>query len=254
MSKEERARNIISHALGLSVRLTDVQTHLGLHDLEIDLSDGKVEAVEVTTLTDQDLERLHGSIRKYGTTIGTPEGTLSWQVSLDDTAQLNRLQAMSSKLATALEAIESDGIRLFTVERDRHRSKPVEALANDFPMITGGWSWPPQNHHVIVAAGPSHASGVSPELLNEVITSFLAAPKQEDVRRKLRVAGTAKRHAFVWVERHAFPAWASMCEDDLPLGPPSFPTDITDVWLATTCPNGSVLVWTADSGGWARVQ
>jgi hypothetical protein len=61
VSKEEDARNIISHALGLPVRVTDIQTHRGLHDLEIDLPDGSAETVEVTTLTDQDLERLYGS-------------------------------------------------------------------------------------------------------------------------------------------------------------------------------------------------
>lgn len=85
MPKEEHARNIISQALGLSVGLTDRQTRLGLHHPKADHPDRASEAVAITTFTDQDLERLYGSIRKHSTTIGVPSRTLSWQISVDDT-------------------------------------------------------------------------------------------------------------------------------------------------------------------------
>lgn len=59
----------MSAAWRVPVRDRDIETHLGLHDFDIQMPDGP-EAMEVTTATSQDLRALYANLEDKGLDLG----------------------------------------------------------------------------------------------------------------------------------------------------------------------------------------
>lgn len=101
---------------------------------------------------------------------------------------------------------------------------------------------------------PGATSFIGPELVPSFLSAFLIAPEQKDVLRKLARSGRANREVFIWIDRHQFGPWQSLCNGELPEGDLELPEEVTGVWVAGTCFNGRREVWRFSGGSWTQVE
>jgi hypothetical protein len=250
---EEWVRGVVASTLETRVEQYDDGSRPGMHDLRIVRGDGD-EALEVTAAADpaaiQLWKLLNGAERRW--IVPTLAG--GWRVELTPTANAKRiLRELPSLLAElerrGVEELESDYLSGPLVHQVRQlgitaaSQGPTDYPGSIYPLIDQKrWILPP-------TASPRVS-------VSSWITGFLSAPERSDVRRKLARSGADRRHAFILV-----PAFSIvpvnvvriLIHDDEPeqLPPPNIPSEVTDVWVASTLALGSGVRWSAD-GGWER--
>jgi hypothetical protein len=228
-----------------------------MHDFDIEMPEG-LEALDVTRATRPELRELYDALAKgSGLDLGPALGARSWQLRVGPLARVRNLRRDARDVAEALATLESDGIFHFRPDYDQHRSPGVRAFAERFPGIEDCFSFNPSKRGpMVVVVTPGAGSNIGPELVNEFVQAFTAAPGCEDNRRKLDKAGTSQRHLFIWIESTEFGPYESLCDGELPDGVPQLPREITSLWIAATCwRDGHVEAWfVRPPNPWQRVQ
>ncbi|MBA3362454.1 MAG: hypothetical protein H0T94_13530 [Acidimicrobiia bacterium] len=212
-----------------------------------------VGAVEVTRATDEETNRLQARLDRDGRSFLSDRLRSSWIVTFKKSADLLRLDRQ--RLVDALwlreqgmvrHALEAGNrrleqrIALEAMRDERQISEVFETFGIDFAA--------PWNESSAVStvhlSESGHSAAIGPVLVNRLAEAMFL--RKEAVLR----SQTGERHLFVWVDPWepggAGLAMGGIGEPDLPDEPPTFPSWVTDVWMASTF--GRVRLWHCSTG------
>jgi hypothetical protein len=253
--EEEWVRKILQAALAVPVEQHDDQSMPGMYDLRILYPDGSAGAVEVTATADGEMIAFSRAIDWEAWDVAELRGV--WAVWAAASARVKT--RLKNELPLVLGTFEMAGVRRFSP--DFTPGVPGAALAADLGVMHAhrGGTRSPGRIHLSVDLPFERASGFVPttgDPLAEWVTTFLASPRCEDVRRKLRESGTRETHVFVLipglVADAPFAVIELVMQDDapLPLVDPEVPTEISNVWASTPGQTGTVFRW-SPAAGWS---
>lgn len=234
MRADERlAAVVLADRLGGTIAPKDVGGAQATHDFDLVLTDGRVIAVEVTSATDEHMERLGGEARRR---YPAPGLAATWNVWLPMNPAGLKLGPLMRELAPLLAVLERHGVV--------HVGRGIEAPANPeaaeaarsierLPVHRAGRLGAPEpgEDPRLVLAFRSPARVADPD----AALNALVADRAEAKRDVLTRARADKRHLFVWVRQTD--AWLTMT--DLPSPPPDaprLPPPIDVAWAATSNP------------------
>jgi hypothetical protein len=257
--EEEGARTMVEQTLGLSVFQHDDGSDDGMYDLKVVRDGAIVAAMEVTIAAEQKsielsvplsrLANLHGGVWTDGRLRG------GWFVTVD--AARTRVKDLSSGLPALLAELEATN----RPSLDREYDSEADALATRaaelgvlFAWQSGTTSKPGSIYTAVDTRGLAGFVAETGDAVATWIGGFLEAQERQDVRQKLGASGVEARHAFVWVPLLFTTAPFGVVEVltrrtiPLPTVAPELPTEVTDVWVASTWDGG--LRW-APGQGWS---
>lgn len=246
---------MITAALGHPVRQHDDGSRPGMHDLDIDLPDGTVAAVEVTAAADPASIELWNIVNGGDDRWIVPELAGGWMVSLLPSARAKRVKA---ELPDLLRQLEDAGDVRFGFGW-REPGHPRLVALKDLGAVSGSrgdTDFPGVIYLTIELPRERQGGFVSTEAsaVGLWLADFLAHPQQADVLAKLARSGADDRHAFVILPGFTTAPFAVsdlLWREDgpLPSSPPVLPAEVTHVWLVSTWNIGTGLRWSPD-GGW----
>lgn len=259
-TEEEWARGIIAAHLKTQVRSHDDGSKPGMHDLEIDHSDGRISAVEVVAAADAESiefwKLANGSDSRW-----QAEGIVGgWAVDCLSTARVKKLFA---DLPALLGSLESLGVCNFRTDSWQSADHPLVQQARDLGITRGyqGGTDYPGSIYLTVDLPAERRGGMvadNGDAASQWIGSFLSHPGQADVRAKLLSSGVDNRHVFVIVP--GFTSAPFSVSDlllrsnaPLPIVEPILPVEVTHVWMMGTWSSGTGLYWSPVEG-WYSVS
>jgi hypothetical protein len=256
-SRQERwACAVVEARLGVDLVFVDTD---GRVDYKFTDAAGRSAAMEVTTLTDQDLKV---SVDTYNRTRGDvgplPLLESCWSVIVDE--RDSRIKGLESQLEPHLALLESVGIahgRWATPAevRAEYRSAEVEEAVAVFDekLVRLLMRWLPEtcaedeerrgphSHGIQLSTGGDFVE-VGKDVALETIEAFVAA--HEDNLRKLSKAGADVKHLFVGLDeqtspsishsvsrRFAAPPVYGVDYFGLPQRPPVLPAEVDHLWV-----------------------
>jgi len=241
----------ISLALGLQVEQHDDGTESGMHDLDIHAPTG-IEAVEVTSATDSRSIKQwnaldHGQIWIEDTLAG------GWCIEFYPETRIKDLQP---KVVRLLADLEHMNVNL--VDTSEQPLDEPALLARSLG-IAYAWRGPtdiPGSVYPILYQERRHSSPGPDQSIGQWVSDFLSSPPRSDVLDKLSRSGTAYCHAVVIVPALSdapanVEATLLNSEEPKDLPPPSLPTPVTNVWIASLWAAGAGLRWDPEEG-WQR--
>lgn len=169
-----------------------------MHDLDICFPDGRRGAVEVTAAADADAIEFWNLINSRGERWIEPELRGGWTVLALPTARAKRLR---KELPTLLRMLEDRRV----VELSANHNDLEDGLgsfARDLGIVhahQGGTDFPGSIYILpeLTFEQSGGMVGETGDLLADWISEYLAAPDQNDVRRKLARSGAEERHVFI---------------------------------------------------------
>jgi hypothetical protein len=231
----------------------DVPPRQGAHDFWIHRGETR-EALEITTLADQDTKRnaAHWQKRGPGYTKTFDGLTSAWMIMVDPAFNATTLK---KNLARWLQTLESEGITE-TGRWDSRRiyTHPVTAaLAAAGVMIASAISGPPAGLvSLCYASGLTTRPAGDPNHVSRALTEILTLERHQKDAAKLDHSGVPVRHLFLWVDVMSRLDVARAFGEGVPTLAPRVDVRITTVWLAVPTENGAeVLRWSAPVG-WRR--
>ncbi|MBS3180022.1 MULTISPECIES: hypothetical protein [unclassified Pseudoclavibacter] len=242
--EEQRARQIVSEALGAPVRLHDDGTAHRMPDAMIELPGGDVP-MEIVSDPGKDYQRLEKALRKHGDELTVPGLRWGWQITLEHAADVRALRRDLPEHLEALEAREESAADYISTPPELRamgvqHTIPLPAQAEFVRLYPRGW--------VVDQARPETA-------LNDFVESMLA--ENDDVPKKLSRIDAPERHAFLWVMPESGRAVVSLLgvgrdwpkQDGTGL---SLPDGVSHVWVASTEGGSRVMHW--KRGKWLRIE
>ena len=243
-------RRVMEADLGVPVEQHDDGSKPGMHDLDVIWGEGQRASVEVTAAVDADSTELWNIVNGQGRWV---ESDLAggWLVHVKPNArQLRR------RLPPFLRSLESAGIREFHSDATPNLAPPPPGVleakqsGTDFP----GSIYVQPDLPLEQVAGYMADTG---NALAEWLGAFLRDNERADVRRKLARSGAEERHAFVIVTGLSgvpFAVTGLLIPDDapLPIVTPDLPSEVTDVWAASSWDSGVGFRWSSATRRWRR--
>lgn len=223
----------------------------GQHDFDLQYLDGLIVPLEVTTSTDEEVERSRAAIlntRKGGPFVPRVHCKHDWDIHPLPEANINTIRATIDRY---LAAIEAEGLKQFNAFTDADDSSAVSAIFQDLKIEAGRvFRWKPSGR--IGIALPGSGGLVEAEA---VVHAVEAEAWKADNRRKLGTAEAPERHLFVYVDPNKYLAWVALRDEAPPTILPRLPAEVTDVWAATyEGTPGCYVVWHARHGnGWMHL-
>ncbi len=244
---------MIAAALDSTVRQHDDGSRPGMHDLDIEFSDGHTGAVEVTAAADQSAVE-HWNLMNGGGRwiVDTLRG--GWSVEVRIGSSWKRLKA---QLPSLLAELEADEIVHLVV--DDAPVGNIEALASRLGIVHA-------EQHATSFAGSIYITFDMPldrvggavadnsDALAPWCGEFLREPKQADVLRKLAAAADRdEHHAFIFLPGFNVAPFAvndALLRSDLPVprSRPDLPPPVTHVWVVSMFTAGIGYRWDPNSG------
>jgi hypothetical protein len=236
--QERQAAAALAEYLGGTETPRDVQgAPPGTHDFDIDLSDARRIALEVTTVADSKVVGFHNVLGD--TDWLAPELTADWWVGLPDPEggqPVISVKREKSTIVAALAALETHGIS----ELNRDRLNPWARIPNSTPPavreaivklisvpVTFVRSFGRKRDDVARLFFSAHGGAVTdPDQLNDLVVERVHAK-----RKKLAAANASERHLFVWLSG-TYPAAELAFSTLSPPTPPAIPSEVDAVWLA----------------------
>ncbi|MCA1713290.1 MAG: hypothetical protein LC789_17275 [Actinobacteria bacterium] len=226
-----------------------------MHDLDIELVDGTVAAVEVTAAADP------ASIELWKLVNGRDErwivpGLLGgWMVMLEPAARAKRLLA---ELPVLLKRLEERAVVEFGHDW-RTPDDPLVQELHGLGALSGSRSATDHPGVIYLSIQQPHerTGGVvadTGDALAAWAGDFLQDPQQADVLAKLDRSGAAERHAFIILPGFTtapFTVTDLLWREagPLPSAPPVLPPEVTHIWLVASWNTGRGVRWSPD-GGW----
>jgi hypothetical protein len=247
--EEEWARQVVEHDLGTPVKQHDDNTESSMYDLTIKYRSGNA-ALEVVAAADPHQTELWNVLYKGGRTI-VPGIAGGWMLTLKAPT---RVKALFQHLPILLGRLETAGIR--ELEEDSAGiPQDLARLASDNGIVKARQGGTDFIGSVYFSVEDSIKAffNVDSDALGDWLGSYLSSPETADVRKKLSSAGTAERHAFVFVPPFTLAPEAAVETllheaPALPSQPPSLPLDITHVWVTSTWAFGRGIKWGPETG------
>jgi hypothetical protein len=226
-----------------------------MHDLWI-LQDGsEKQAVEITAAADPEAISLWKLLNASGKRWIDQRLVGGWSVEVTPTA---RARAILRDLPDLLLDLERIDVQCFSARdlpaplRDRATALGItraSRLGTDFP----GSIYPSVDQNALNGLGFWDSPVAS---LPSWVGDFLTEPERADNLTKLMRSGVSRRHIFILVPTFSI-APASvvsvLLHNPAPteLPDPSLPSEVTDVWVASTWAPGGGLRWSSVAG-WQR--
>jgi hypothetical protein len=240
---EQDAAEVLVSRLGGTICPKDAGGAQGTHDFDLVMADGHRIAVEVTSATDEDMERLRGeSERRYPAC----ELEADWNVWLPKDPAL-KLKPLLREVAEQLVVLERHGVdhvgRFVEAPEDpraAEAARQISALRVDRVLRLAA---PKEDEDACLVLALHGGAGSEPDALNALV-----ADRAEAKRDVLTRAKGDARHLFVWVRQAN--AWMAMT--DLPSPPPDapeLPLPIDVAWAATANPIASGKLYRLERGG-----
>jgi hypothetical protein len=222
LSGDERwLRHRLESAIG-PTRVTDLKGGPpGQHDLEADLADGTIAAIEITSEADQARLSVQAAAKRHLAAVTVPGSQFAWLVNVTPPADVRALRKASG-LVALLTDMEQQGESSVTTMSD-YRSlwrERLEALGLQsvhgfagtahsgavyvVPSFTGGWGW------VRATA-------------DRWITDFLATELGKSKLVKLARAAASERHLVVLIHPDTEAGLGMVVSDELPSVVPPAP-------------------------------
>jgi hypothetical protein len=205
----------------------------GTHDFEVNCSDGRVLALEVTTSAVGADMSMWRAIAKENWEC--PGLRCSWAISVElpsssgSTPNIKRLRREIERLLAALQAQGVDSFDTFLEQSRRPDQACGEVLelgslgvarGRAVPGLTGGGV-------PLVHLGSSGGFVTAPDEINDVVAEEAAHNVE-----KLRRAEASERHVFVWIHPTSGGPELNLWQGDVPRTSPELPVGIDVAWIA----------------------
>lgn len=213
------------------------------HDFWLHRPERDRDAVEVTSVRDEDRMRTAAKLAEHGPVLETEYCARSWFVWLDPRAHLEQVAA---NIDRRLAELEGRGIERMTRRRPRFAPPEVERLRSDLGVQSAG-SFSPENTPTRIYL---HLGGTA-SMVGEGKVSGAVAREATANADKLRETGAPQRHLFVHLP-YSDPAAYALVDDDVEPGEsePDLPPEVTHAWAAAKRfgTDDEFTVWRARSG------
>ncbi len=237
-SDDRTAKQLVQLCLrDVEVCLHDDGSEPMMYDLDLRWSDGRVEAMEVTTATSATLRKVAQRIERQGPVIAK-DSTRDWFVWL--AAGTTDVSSVRAKIDHLLSLVEQAGITRFGAQE--RTSAAVASLHQEAGVLSGLSREAKRQQPRIVLHLPQHWWRHQPETVNRVVEDHARLNETKLVR-----SGREERHLFVMFDFSEMEAWSALVEREPPEAPPELPEAITTAWAATYRQGGPV-VWRAHRG------
>ncbi|MGH2817392.1 MAG: hypothetical protein ACRDJS_02885 [Actinomycetota bacterium] len=245
---EDLAALEVGRLTGARVEKRDTGAKQSMRDFEIVFSDGRRGALEVTQLTEENMEAIMGALDKVGLGIETTALTRRWYLWLslgNEPFRGASLRDLRKNVVGFLASLEQDGVTEFYPDPWRPSSRAVDQLLSRFPVLDSGTSSTIQEQPRVQILPPGMAGIAEAETLVELIRAVAWLP---DNRRKLDVDGVDDRHLFVWV--HPWLPAATALDEPAPDIAVHLPPEVSHLWVAlnTSAPPRRLWRYSATSG------
>lgn len=221
----------------------------GKHDLEADLPDGSIAAIEITSEADAARLSVIAAAQRHLSKLEAPGSRFAWLVNITPQADVQALRG-SAGLVALLTEMEKRGhasASALSDYRDPWRDR-LEAFGIQSVHGVEGSDHP---GHVYVMPAIVASWGWVRPTANQWITDFLATELAKNKLHKLAKADTTERHLAVLIYPDTEAGLGIAVTDELPSVAPSAP--LTHLWLIAPTDPPRALRWTHISG-WAVVH
>ena len=226
---ESRAKLIIEAALpGSHMRFRTDQSR-SVHDFDLHLADGTVEAVEVTASVDREAEETNAAIvdsKKGGRWIPTVLCKNDWHIHPSSDARIDLIRREADQ---CLAEVEAAGLDTFVGPGDWAEHACVKRAYQDLRIFSGAVI-SGRSLGRISMAPPGGGGAVGEMLVHEAV---IEEASKQDNRTKLAASGLAKRHLAVYIHSRNYLPWVALIDLEPPQLVVDLPTEITDVWVFT---------------------
>lgn len=140
---EDLAAEQVQSLTGARVERRDTGAEQAMRDFEVVFPDGRRGALEVTQLTEQNLEAIMGALDKQGIDIETTVPARRWYLWLslgDEPFRGATVRDLREHVVEFLAALEEEGVTEFYSDPWRSSNPAVDRLLSRFPALDGGSS------------------------------------------------------------------------------------------------------------------
>jgi hypothetical protein len=258
---ETTAGRIVAQRLGGVEHARDVlDAPAATHDLDIELPDSRVIALEVTSAADREIEALRATA--LGREWKAPSLGRHWWLGVPENRKL-QVKTLMTGVVPHLEVLEQYDIEEVGGSRHPDRHLPlgtdpavVEAAQGMFALGADRATRlgvPEPGEAALVMASLHGGTSSNFVMLNKLVAECASAKVA-----KLIAAEADERHLFIWIRPSAAGAELAVATLPPPASRPVLPDDIDVVWLATGPSTSDALygkLWQLrSSGGWENVS
>jgi len=222
----------------------------GQHDLEADLPDGRIAAIEITSEADQARLSAAAAARRHLATVTVPGSQFAWLVEVTPQVDARALRK-SAGLVGLIEDVERQGqSSLTTLSGYRNPLRPRLETLGIQSVHRFAVSSSPRGAVYVVSAAVAGWGWVTATADNWII-GFLATPLGQSKLAKLARANASERHLAVLIHPDTDAGLGIAVSDELPSVVP--PSPLTHLWLIAPTEPPRAVRWT-DSSEWAVVD
>jgi hypothetical protein len=234
------AAEVVAGLLGGTSKSRDgVGAAEGMHDFDVELSDGNCIALEVTTIADKNVIEFHEVLADAANWAAAPQLKSDWLVAFPDPVggePVIKIKPRKPAIIDALKALETHGVQMLGPEAlEPH----LPLAASTPPAVQDSIGKLVSSGVTLVRSSGRRAADVA-RLEFSTHGSMVGNPDQlnalvlDEVREnhaKLAAAQAFERHLFLWLtDTYPDAEWAFSTL--APPSAPSIPPDLDVVWLA----------------------
>lgn len=253
MREEIAAASIVAMQLGGKAHSRDgVRAPEGMHDFDIELSDGRRVALEVTSAVNGAVISLQNTA--FGQEWPAPELQSDWWIGIPQEASTTRLRSLRRTLVAELRILEAHGAPEIAPDWTDYGIPPelppavtrsVRALLDSgidwARSINSERSGDAQLHFVFHGGASSDF-----EQLHRIVLERVTAKAPKLVR-----ADADERHLFVWLDGTYPDAELAVGTLPPPSPAPELPAEVDAIWLSTPPFGNPERLWVlTSSAGW----
>lgn len=226
---EDLAAKEVASSTGARVKRRDTGAEQAMRDFDIVFPHGRRGALEVTQLTEQNMEAIMGALNKQGIDIETTVLARRWYVWLsmgDEPFKGATIRDLRENVVGFLAALEDEGVSEFYSDPWLPSSRATKQLLSRFPL-DGGTSSTMQEQPRVQILPPGTVGMAGAEALVKEIEGVAWL---RDNRRKLDVEGMDECHLFVWV--HPWMPAGVALDETAPDFEVDLPPEVSHLWVA----------------------
>lgn len=205
----------------------------GTHDLDVELPDGRVIAVEVTSARKAKLVSIYATA--FGRRWEAPSLSAHWQAAFESGKPLD-VPRLAAGVVPHLELLEKRGVtEAGTITSNAWRGAGEEVVSAVRQIKELGathvrrWNEPAPGEVPLLLFSGHQGVGGDPGAVNALVEERARAKVD-----KLVASGADERHLFVWIDGSHSDAELGMATMPPPATTPSLPTGIDVVWAASS--------------------
>jgi hypothetical protein len=248
---EEAAGRIVASQVGGTLIPRDIPgAPDGTHDLDIELPDGSVIAVEVTSAREAKLLSIYATA--FGKRWEAPSLTAHWQVAFESGKALD-VPRLAAGVVPHLELLEKYGVtEAGTITSVAWRRAGDDVISTFQQIAELGathvrrWNEPAAGETPLLLFSGHRGAGGNPGQVNALVEERAGAKAAKSL-----ASGADECHLVVWIDSSYSDAELGMATMPPPESSPTLPEGIDVVWAATSGMVGELFgrLWRSEPGG-----